>query len=69
MPINLSSLNRLTHKHSQADRQKTQDNNLKIKNLNLCVVFLQAKNSNSVLSGFSIEYSSKPLNLKPNIPK
>ena len=34
MPINLSSLNRLTHKHSQADRQKTQDNNLKIKNLN-----------------------------------
>ena len=29
----------------------------------------QAKNSNNVLSGFSIEYSSKPLNLKPNIPK
>ena len=33
MPINLSPLNRLTHKHSQADRQKTQDNNLKISNI------------------------------------
>ena len=50
--------NKLTHKLSQAVRQKGHDRSLKIKNLNLCWLFLQAKYSKSVKSGFSkIEFS------------
>jgi hypothetical protein len=45
MPIKLKLQNKLTPKHSQAARQKGQDKSLKIKNMNLFSLFLQAKYS------------------------